>query len=199
MTRPLLALLAVAALATAAPVPKAKNNGPAYPTAVGTKCEYIHNGDEKAVCVEEITKADEKDGVVTIRVDIKMPGGTKTFEEFEIKGSEVWCRVSGGSKCDPPNLMFKGGVKARDTWENKYKLGGEQVKETVTVGEAEEITTPAGTFTATALVHVVSEPKGSQAYTAWFVEGVGLIRHTYDGEKAPFQELKSFTPAAAKK
>jgi hypothetical protein len=70
-----------------------------------------------------------------------------------------------------------------------------RVKETVTIGAAEEVTTPAGKFTATPRVHIVTEPKDSGGYTAWYADGVGLVRHTLTGQKEPAQELKAFTPA----
>jgi hypothetical protein len=191
-------LAAALLLAVAAPVPKEEKKAPPYPVVVGTKWEYTHDGNVKAVSSEEVTEAEEKDGVVTIRVDVKLPDGAKTAERFEVKGGEVWCLVSGGKKCDPPMLLCKAGVKEGDTWKSEYKIGRDGVKETVTVGKAEEITTPAGTFTAVPLVHTV-QTLGAANYTTWFADGVGLVRHTSEGEKHPSQELKSFTPGGHKK
>lgn len=193
MPRLAFALLALAAIA--APVPKVKEKVPPFPVEVGTNWEYIRDGDEKDVGVKEITESTEKDGVVTIRVEYKSLKGIKTFDKLQIKDGEVWCLVSDEAKCDPPMLVWKPGAKAGDAWTNELKKGGQAYKTTTTVGESEEITTPAGKFTATPVTVRWQNEDGAAEQVSWIADGVGLVRHTYDGEKHPLQELKSFTPA----
>jgi hypothetical protein len=62
------------------------------------------------------------------------------------------------------------------------------------VGKAEEVTTPAGTFTATPVVRTTKGPNGNAATTFWFADGVGMIRQTSPDQKEPLQDLKAFTP-----
>jgi len=90
MTRTRLGLCALFALsiAVAAPVPKdAKKENP-FPYTVGTKWEYIHDGDEKKVWVEEVTECEEKDGAITFKVDITPDEGEKRFEVYRLKDGE---------------------------------------------------------------------------------------------------------------
>ena len=199
MTRATLALVLLAtAFASAAPVPKAKNATP-YPMTVGTRWEYIHDGDPKKVQVEEIVEAEEKDGVITFKVDITDPTGEKRFEKYRWKDGELRLVQSSYGEHDPPTLIRKDVMKDGDVWESegKFKSQGVEIdtKETLTVGKAEEITTPAGKFTATPIAH----KQDGLVSVYWFADGVGMVRQTYDGAKEPAQELKSFTLGKDKK
>lgn len=187
-------LLAALGLAAAAPVPKA-NKVPVYPHSVGTKWEYVRDGDPKKVYVEEIVESEEKDGVVTFKTDVTTDTGGKQFERYTLKGGELHITATTAATFDPPMLIRKGVMTAGDEWEVKWGLKGEglsyTVEETLGVGKAEELTTPAGKFTATPITRKYKGGTGTT--TMWYADGVGLIRHTEDGQKEPVQELKSFT------
>lgn len=202
MPRILLALLTLAALAVAAPVPKEVKKAPPYPVAVGTKWEYILSGDEKWVSEEEVVEASEKDGVVTFKVAQTVRGST-WHRVYRLTGGELAVSTINDRWVDPPCLLAKAGMKEGDAWEAKYTTQGGiasgvdiRSEEAVSVGKAEEITTPAGKFTA---VPVTRKSGKLTLGTFWYADGVGLIRETRDGQKHPTHELKSFTPAAAKK
>jgi hypothetical protein len=97
-------------------------------------------------------------------------------------------------KFDPPMLIAKEGMKAGDEWETNWTIKddgfeiGFEAK--ITVGKAEEITTPAGKWTALP----VHRKHGNQPEMVfWFAEGVGMIRQTAAGQTEPEQELKAFT------
>jgi hypothetical protein len=194
MTRVRLALSLLAALgmAVAAPVPKKKADP--FPYSVGTKWEYAHDGNEKDVWVEQVAEVSEKDGVVTFKVDITTSGGDKRFETYRLADGELVIVATQDGTFDPPMLIAKAGMKAGDEWENEWKLKGDGieygVKTTLTVGKAEEVTTPAGKYTATPVTRKVN---GQQKTTFWFADGVGMIRQTVDGQKEPAQDLKAFT------
>lgn len=200
-TRFALVLLAVAAFAPAAPAPKAKPTACFFPYAVGTKWEYIRDGDPKKVYTEEVVEAKEKDGVVTFKVDVTTDTGEKQFAKYTITGGELLVTAKPNAAYDPTLLVRKEVMKACDEWEIKWELkydgGAITVEETLTVGKAEELTTPAGKFTAMPITRKIHGVNGETVM--WYADGVGLIRHTNDSQKEPVQELKSFTPAAAKK
>jgi hypothetical protein len=198
MPRLALALFAVAAIAPAAPVPKEKKAAEPYPFAVGTKWEYVRDGDETTVGVEEITKSEEKDGVRTIRAKVQEPGQKGFHVDYELKDGEL--RVVASSdvgKIDGQLVVWKAGMKAGDTWTNKFTLG-EIIEEVVSVGKQEEITTPFGKLNAVPVTFTPTAPRGRPAYTIWYADGIGDVRHTTDGQKKPRKELKAFTPGKDK-
>lgn len=194
-----LALLAVAPL-VAAPVPKAKK-AELFPSAVGTKWEYTHDGDAKDVWVEEVIECEEKDGVVTFKVDITPSAGEKKFEVYRLKDGVLELTATQDGTFDPPMLIAKVGMKAGDEWKSKYTLKSDGLEYTMenvlTVGKAEEVATPAGKFTATPVTR--AQNGGRFKSTFWFAEGVGMIRQTADGQTEPAQDLKAFTPGKGKK
>lgn len=194
MPRTLLALLALSPLALAAPVPKAVKKVPAYPYEVGTKWEYIRNGDKNKVYVEEVTESEEKDGVIRFKVDVTTDSGGKMFEKYVIKDGELALTATLNGEYDPPMLIRKDKLTAGDEWATRwgYKGGGEgaEVEETLVVGKAEELTTPAGKFTA---FPVTRKRQGRAGTVMWYADGVGMVRHTEPGVKEPVQELKAFT------
>jgi len=181
-------LLLVVGTLVAAPVPKAKQTDP-FPYTVGTRWEYIRNEDEKRVYVEEVTESEEKDGVRTIRIDITTDTGAKQFEKYELKNGELRLAASTAGSYDPPMLIRKAGMKEGDTWENRYTINGSERVVECTVGKAEELTTPAGKFTAFPITRKYGP--GSET-TYWYGDGVALVRQTTSGGKN--QELKAFTP-----
>lgn len=193
---PLLALTLSAAVA--APVPKAKEAARLWPTAVGTKWEYVRNGDEHAVAVEEITEASEKGGVTTVTVAITPTAGAKRVNKLEVRADGMYVAEVTGLTIPDPFLAWKAGAKQGDTWTAKYTLTGgmRDIELVCTVGKPEEITTPAGTFTATPVTRKYTVG-GDAEHVFWYADGVGLVRQTTNDR--PVQELKSFTPAKEKK
>lgn len=194
-----LALLAVAALAPAAPVPKEAKAADGYPTEVGTKWEYVLNGRAKQVCTEEVIKSDEKEGVRTVTVSVTEPGQKGGATTVRVEKGEVRLVGFSQGKFDPAPLIWKPGLKDGDTWTNKYSVQRREVEEEVSVGKAEEITTPAGKFTAVPITHKYTKPADFPVHVDWYTDGVGMVRRTTEGQKEPSQELKSFTPGKDKK
>lgn len=191
-------LLAVAMLASAAPVPKAVKEANWLPTAVGTKWEYILYGNEQSVNTEEVTAVEEKEGVTTVTLGVSHSSGTNETKSYRLAGGNLALARDGILDYDPTWVLAKTGMKAGDEWEattaftmlvqgnvRRVGLGG-----TMTVGKSEEVATPAGKFTAIPVTH----KRGRNEAVFWFADGVGLVRHTQSGQKEPRLELKSFTP-----
>jgi hypothetical protein len=192
MTRTLLALFALASVSSAAPVPKAKPKAPFHPTAVGTKWEYIRNGDESVVYVEELTESEEKDGVVTFGIRVTPNAGNSWVSNYSLADGKFKVTHSRGVAYDSPMQLGTAGMKDGDTWTDSYTINGRAYEVESTVGKAEELTTPAGKFTATPVTRRYVQPKVNGETVWWFADGVGLVRQTSGGN--PAQELKAFTP-----
>lgn len=191
------ALLVVAGVAFAAPVPKVKKAEP-FPYAKGTKWEYVHDGDEKNVWVEEVVECDEKDGVVTFKVDITPNRGAKRWEKYRLKAGELVLTATQNTEYDPPMLIGKAGMKDGDEWESSYgyKGGGgfeASIEQVLTVGKAEEIATPMGKLTATPVTRAAKGQGANGATTFWFADGYGMVRQSTPGFTHPQQDLKAFT------
>lgn len=191
------AVFVAVGLLAAAPVPKAKKADP-FPYATGTKWDYTHDGDAKNVWVEEVVECDDKDGVVTFKVEITPNRGAKRWEKYRLKAGELHLIATQNGDYDPPMLIGKVGMKAGDEWETSYgySLGGATatVDTKLTVGKAEEITTPFGKLTATPVVRTIKGQRGNADTTFWFADGVGMVRQTSPGVAEPLQDLKAFTP-----
>ena len=202
---PLAPLLLALGTAFAAPVPKAVKKADPFPHALGTRWEYVHDGDATKVWVEEVVEVTEKDGAVTFKVDITPDVGPKRSETYRLKGGELVLTATGNGEFDPPMLIAKAGMKAGDEWDTKYAFvapngrAGQAVEVTLTVGKAEEVATPAGTFTALPIARTTKGPVGNSTTTFYFAEGVGMIRQASPGQKEPLQDLKAFTPGKGKK
>jgi hypothetical protein len=195
MTRlvPFVALASLAPL-LAAPVPKGKAKPDYYPLGLGATWEYVRNQDADNVWHEEVTKADDRDGgrVATVRITPGTPNAT-AYDTSYRADKDGWYFVTQGSvSYDPPAKFISADPKAGDTWELNYKLNGTEYAATATVGEAEEVTVPAGTYTAVPVTVTFGKPAQRRAYTNWIVPGVGMVKQVAGGRVT--QELKSYTP-----
>lgn len=188
------ALLAVAAFATAAPVPKVKKAAP-HPVTVGTKWEYTRSGTAE-VWVEEVTESDTADGVTTFKVRTTAGGVEMDLQTYELRDGVLSVTAHSAGGYTAPRLIWPTGAAAGtvtdNAWAARTPAGVIERVETLTVGEPAEITTPAGTFQATPITRTA---KGfNEGTVLWYADGVGLVRHTEPGRAEPILELKSFTP-----
>ena len=186
---------ALLAVSLAAPVPKAK--APNYlPLAVGTKWVYGQGGREVS---EEVAKVAEKDGETRVTTTYTSGAGDSWESEYVVRDGVVYHARTADFVFDPPvrqvDLDLKTGAKWTSTTppvKGVLAMTGEMV-----AGEVEEVTVPAGTFTAVPVVYTVTEENGvrlakPKAYTYWYADGVGLVKLKYDGGE---KVLKEFTPA----
>ena len=196
MTRTL--WLAAASLALlvpllAAPVPKAAKAKPDYyPLGLGAKWEYVRNQDPDTVWGEEVTTADDKDGAKVATVRIQPSGNGNGYDTSYKADKDGWYFVTQGSATyDPPAKFISADPKPGDTWELKYQMNGTEYEATATVGDAEEVTVPAGKYTAIPVTITFGKPVQRRAYTNWIVSGVGMVKQVSNGRVT--QELKSYT------
>jgi hypothetical protein len=170
--------LAFLAVALAAPVPKEFANPRDYfPTAVGSKWEYVNSGvGQDRTHAEEITAAVEKDGVTTVTFRRTRPEVKDGFDTVYAVGKrDIALAQSGPLTYDPPLPYLKKGMKVGDAWEVETEINRRKTTYELKVGEAAEVKTPAGTFVA---VPVTRKQKASKlaGYTYWYAPDVGLVR-----------------------
>ena len=193
------ALLTLAVAVTiAAPVPKEKKAN-YFPTAVGTKWEYEATEYTRAgtVKTEETQEVAEvvvgKDGASTVRVETRTKGQKRVVSyKMRVTDAGVWStEYMGGGVIDPPQQILKLPLKDGSKWEYEER-GREVYTTTVTAGAAEEVTTPAGKFTAVPITVVTQSRAGKYESKFWYADGVGLVKSTSGGKVV--RDLKSFTP-----
>jgi hypothetical protein len=184
-------------LAAAAPVPKAVKMADPFPTAVGTKWEYVASDSEKDGWVVGITHSEEKDGVITFRTKTSI-GRADIEKGYTLAKGDLNHYLDNGVTYDPPILDHKAGATAGESWAVAYTSGENSFEGTFSAGKAEEITTPAGTFLATPITRKWKGVRQTEE-TMWYADGVGVVRTTLAGQTVPFLELKSFTRGGSKK
>jgi hypothetical protein len=169
-------LLALAAsAATAAPVPKElkAKKGDFFPTAVGSRWEFVVDGTDTLDHVREVTAEEvEKDGTRTVDfVWTSHAGSYGRDTTYRVDATGVARLGFGkGNRFQVPYLMFKADAKPGESWDAGISLGG-RAENVCTRGAAETVTTPAGKFEAVPVTF------GTTAkHTYWYAAGVGLVK-----------------------
>lgn len=171
-----------------------------FPLAKGTKWEYVLKGAEEVPWVQEVTEVSEpKKGeraVVTIAIKVNK---TDMVAKHSADETAVYEHTRGSKELAAPLVMLKLPVKAGTKWTEKYKYNGDDVTSEYEVKEAEEVKTPAGTYTAYPVVQSIKTKLGGSTITNWYADGVGMVKQEIKAFGKPdVVELKSFTPAKAK-
>ncbi len=197
MTRliPLVALVLFTPL-LAAPVPKGVKKD-LMPTAVGTRWEYVREGEEKPVSIEEVTESATEDGVTTFTLVRKRSDDDRLafVYQYRIQDGVLWETANEIQKFCPPIQVWDPGMKTGESWESGWSTREFRFAWTSTVGKPAEVKTPAGTFTATPITQRETADGPETVY--WYAVAVGLVKQTRDGKVE--QELKSFTPGKGAK
>ncbi len=193
------ALLVVASVAVAAPVPKAvkKKLPDYYPLTEGTTWEYDMGKTPVTVRVKEFK---EKDGVRTGKLVTEHDGKAVASESIRVDAEGVARTHINDAEIKPPVVILKFGLVDDDSWEVKAKVAESEVKGTFTLKGTEKVTVPAGEFEAV-LVVGESTVSGTKTGTKWWLaDGVGIVKleYTLGGMASTPLELKKYTPGKAK-
>ena len=201
--RPLLLLAVAAPLAAAAPVPKELKRQVNYcPLAVGDKREYAHPDTPDVVTqVREITAVEERDGARYYTQSVSSSGqknvmradktGVYMTEQSIARNIEQY---------DPPYKVVASDMKDGDKWDCKDSTGM-----TRTVGKAEKIATPAGTFTAVPITvsyahkvgtwptgaenpELCTHQRSNHGHDGTIVNGIGRIGWMTGGKQALWKD-----------
>ena len=187
-------LFAVTAVA-AAPVPKdfVPPKGEYFPTAVGTRWEYVLDGTDKLDHTREVTESETANAATTAVFKWTSHGGQYTAASvYRVEGKLVlrtgWAKAQ---SFETPCTMWKPDAKAGDTWTAGIVGPKEATQFTAARGEEAEVTTPAGKFRAVP-VTIRSRNDAKSANTYWYAPGVGLVR--WDNQNGKTVVLTKFTP-----
>jgi hypothetical protein len=180
----------------AAPVPKPAEPKYYFPTEVGVKWELLISGQPNREDIRHsyvISAVEEKDGAKIVSLK-------RTVEKVTYNAGKVTVTTEGvsdsGSKdngFDPPLPILKSPFDKDATWKWKGKYGENGRSQTRTIVGTEEITVPAGKFTALK-VNVVEERDDTDHQfkrTEWHVLNVGRVKGVTGNL---VEEMTSFTP-----
>jgi hypothetical protein len=186
-------LIAAMPFIPGAPVPKDVKAGDPFPHKVGTKWEYVDPTNPKRMTSVEVIEVKTEDGVRKITTIDQQ----KKLDTYIVKDGSLYALREDFGKgsavtYDPPILLIKANMRARDTWTNKYKRKCDDGSVTDDeskriVGEEEELTTPAGKIKAIPIT--VKYPSGGE-FIIWYSKDGYMVRD----EKGQRLELKTFTP-----
>lgn len=195
MTRllPILFVPFVAIPLIAAPVPRhlfPKDPPLYFPTKVGTKWVYAEDEGEKTLVVEAVEPGRGGLVVTVARVD----GEKRTpYEKVAVSPGGLVRLEMHGEKLDPPLVLLKAPPKAGDAWDLETRLTeGPAGVLTMTVAGEEDVTVPAGRFTAARVDCAYLSPEHEATCTRWYALGVGLVQAGHGGRA--YRSLKSFAP-----
>jgi hypothetical protein len=189
--------------------PKAPNY---FPVATGSRWEYKTTFEEKGTktpdalanvtTIKEVVKVEAKDGktVATFESVLDFGPGAglnkeKSREDVVIEAAGVSSVRGGSPKPQPPLPMLKYPVKAGVIFTETTKDGDVELTTTVTVKDAVEVSVPAGKFKAVPVETTVGGKTEKVTTTAWYAEGVGVVRQAYVADKLTITlELKKYIP-----
>lgn len=169
-------LFAVASVGLAAPVPKElkAKKGDLFPTAVGSRWEFVIEGTETLDHTREVTAEEvAQDGTRTVEfVWTSHAGSYGRDTTYRVdKAGVARLGFGKGSRFEVPYLMFKADAKPGESWDAGISRPAAQNGNICTRGEAETVTTPAGKFEA------IPVSFGTTAnHTYWYAAGVGLVK-----------------------
>ncbi|QEL18676.1 TapB family protein [Limnoglobus roseus] len=201
MFRTLVVLPAVVSMAVAAPPPKGadKDAGLYFPTKVGVKRVYIVTTDAgKVESTETVTKVEGKDGDWRVTTEWDLAdvdrADTVTVTAVSAKGVSVVARRGKELADAEPTLRLP--AMPGDEWEFSPtpEAGAAQRTYTYTVGKAEDVETPAGTFNAVPVEGKRKNARGPFSDKYWYAPGVGLVKSVVKvGDFEQTMTLKSLT------
>ena len=190
----LLVLVASAALAPAAPVPKAilKKFPDYYPLLPGTEWEYEAGESLFTVKVKDYEK---KDGVRTGTLATFSGENEVATERIRVDAKGVSRTHINGIEIEPPVLILKFGIGDETAWDTKAKVGKDTVDFTFKLEGLEEAKVPAGKYKAVKVTGS-GDIAGTKSRVVYhFAEGVGIVRLSYGvGGGGATMQLKKFTP-----
>ncbi|MBP3956287.1 hypothetical protein J8F10_13435 [Gemmata sp. G18] len=203
MVRSLVALLVVTALiglAPAAPVPKhLMPEEPLYhPVKKGTRWVYTDNDIERVYEIADVKPAKHGGSIVTVEAVTNT--GRVLEEKLEVSPRGLVRLEHLGAPAASPVRLLRCPVQADKEWPfrtDRAVPNGPYIQGTMTATGPEDVTVPAGTFSAIrvelkATLFMGDTPVSDINVTSWYAPNVGTVKYTSTGGFK--RELKSFTP-----
>ncbi len=174
-------LLLMTSAAVAAPVPKALKKQPDYfPVPLGGVWTYGTGAEPNRHSIR-VSDVQTAAGETTVVRRYRMGDSVGPLDVCRVSAGEVREVQRGKGDVPTGRLFLRPGMKPGDTWESEYQLAEIiDVRETFTVGEPQQVTVPAGTFTAVPItcktvMRLNAKQDGEATRTEWYGDGVGLI------------------------
>ena len=203
MIRSLAALLVVVALiglAPAAPVPKhlVPEEPLYYPVKKGTRWVYTDNDIERVYEIADVKPAKHGGSIVT--VEAVRDTGRVLEEKLEVSPRGLVRVEQNGSALASPMCLLRCPLETDKGWAFRTDCtapNGPYFRGTMTATGPEDVTVPAGTFSAIrvelkATLFMGDTPVSDINVTSWYTPNVGTVKYTSTGGFK--RELKSFTP-----
>ena len=154
--------------------------------------EYLDIGDvSEHVCRvdEAFTWPDEQPGVTRRCItDGRFP---LPDERYALYPDRIQRRESGTHAYEPPADLYRVPLQVGDAWDVAWSLTGSgEVTESWTVLAEERVELGFGSFDAAKLELRVTTSAGQSVSTAWWVDGIGVVRSESDNVRS---ELLAFT------
>ena len=186
----------LAAASVAAPVPK-KIATNYFPVTAGSKWEYAFDGQKEVEFTSEVTELTEtKGGRTVVLTHTGGPKSTPAYTRFRIDADGVSLLTADGQDLTPPRLDLRAEPKADDKWDNPFQWRGVNYQGTTSVGAAEKVTVPAGTFTALPHAQLFPQFDKEKPRMTWYANGVGSVK--FEGADGQMYLLLKYTPGQDK-
>lgn len=198
--RAVVALLFVASVAVAAPVPKtikAKLKD-YYPMTDGATWDYQMGNTDVTVRVKDVT---EKDGARSAKLVTEHGGKAVASETIRVDKDGVFRTHINDTEIKPPVPLLKFGLTDDESWEVKAAVQASEVKGTFTLKGTEKVTVPGGEYEAVLVVGDCTIAGTTTGTKWWIADGVGIVKLEYSigGTASTPLELKKYTPGKAEK
>jgi hypothetical protein len=187
------ALILLAALAPAAPVPPDRKPVPYMATTRGTVWTYA---DGKSEYTDVVTGVEKKaDGAVVVTIARKGKDRAVPVSVVEVSARGLYRVSNGTAAVDPPRCLLKLPAKPGDTWEHAPRPPGRGQPGVYTLKGEEEVEVPAGKYKALRVDAVLEWPDGPRPTTYWYAPGVGRVKMvSVSAGVERVEALKAFVP-----
>ena len=165
-----------------------------FPLKAGTKWSYeLNQGGKKLKLSSQIAKVEEIDGKSLSLLETTMNGEVAATEHLAATDKGIFRHRANGIELSPPVCFLKYPLKKNETWETASTIANEQLKIKGKVIDTEDVTVPAGTYTAFRIEIETSAAGISSTTTLWLAPDVGVVKQsTENAGKTLTAELEKF-------
>ena len=157
----------------------------------------VQAGEKAFAVTEKVTQVEAKDGRYRVTVEAVEDGGRgKPRSIVFVVSAKGLARVSNRDAEGTPLPLLKLGLKEGEHWTAEQAgPGGVIGKATYTVGKTEQVTVPAGKYTAIRIDTEIDFGMRTMKMTNWYAPGVGTVKlEVVTGDWKQTTLLKSFDP-----
>ena len=168
-----------------------------YPLKTGTTWLYevIADG-QKSKVKSQVAKYETFDGKQVALVEMVIDGMVNSTMHMATTDKGVFRHRVNGVELAPPVCVLKYPIKKNETWETETIVGSEKLTVKSKAVGTEEVTVPAGTYSAVKAAVETTFNGQQSSFTYWFAPGVGIVKQTIVAEgKTITLELEKYEAA----